>query len=101
MWFVVARTPMPDARYWPGRRLLAVADALAWPGVWVVLATQLPQSGGIAGPMIIGLAVLSAVGRARRATWHNHRYHFTTWRWGRIAFGLLLIAVVLKVAMLA
>ncbi|HRY90493.1 MAG TPA: hypothetical protein P5305_21640 [Rubrivivax sp.] len=49
--------------------------------------------------MIIAIAVLSAVGRARRATWQNHRYHFTTWRWGGIALGLLLIGLVLKVAM--
>jgi hypothetical protein len=30
----------------------------------------------------------------------NHRYHFTTWRWGRVALGLLLIGMVLKVALL-
>ncbi len=42
MWFVFARAPLPDAPYWPGRRLLALVDAIAWPVAWIALATQ-PQ----------------------------------------------------------
>lgn len=53
------------------------------------------------GSMTIALAALSAIGRVHRAILQNHRYHFTTWRWGRFAVGLLLIGFVLQVAMQA
>ena len=96
MWLVLTRAPLPDAPYWPGRRLLALADAVVWPAGWIALATQFPQPAGIVSPMVIALAVLSAVGRMHRAAWQNHRYHFTTWRWGRLVAGLLLIGFVLK-----
>jgi hypothetical protein len=100
MWLILARSPKPDAQHWPGRRLFALADAIAWPAGWIAMAMQLPQPAGIVGPMVIALAVLSAVGRVHRAARENHRYHFTTWRWGRIVAGLLLIGFVLKVAVL-
>jgi len=101
MWLVLTRAPLPDSQYWPGRRLLAVADAVAWPAGWIVLMSQLPQPASMLGSMAIALAALSAIGRVHRATWQNHRYHFTTWRWGRFALGLLLIGFVLTVAMQA
>jgi hypothetical protein len=98
MWLVLTRAPLPDAPYWPGRRLLALVDAVAWPAAWIGFATQLPKPAGIVGPMIIALAVVSALGRAHRAGLQNHRYHFTTWRWGRAAVVLLLIGLLLKLA---
>jgi hypothetical protein len=98
MWLVLTRTPLPDAPYWPGRRLLALADAVAWPAAWIALTTQFPKPAGIVGPMIIALAVLSALGRLRRAVWQNHRYHFTAWRWGRVVGALLVLGIVLKIA---
>jgi hypothetical protein len=101
MWLALTRAPLPDAPYWPGRRLLALADAVAWPAGWIALATQLPQPEGIVGPMVIALALWSGIGRVHRAAWHNHRYHFTTWHWGRGVAGLLLVGLVLKVAMQA
>jgi hypothetical protein len=101
MWLVLARAPLPDAPYWPGRRLLALFDAVAWPAAWIALVTQLPQPVGIVGPMVIALAVLSAVGRVHRAAWQNHRYHFTSWQWGRVVAGLLLVGAVLKLALQA
>ena len=55
--------------------------------------------GNIVGPLIMALAALSAIGRGHRAIWMNHRYHFTTWRWGRWALILLSIGLVLKVAL--
>lgn len=99
MWLVISRAPLPDAPYWPGRRLLALGDAVGWPAACIVLASQLPEPSGIVGPMVIALAALSALGRAQRAVGQNHRYHFTTWRWGRVAATLLLIGFVLKVAL--
>lgn len=98
MWLVLTRASLPDAPYWPGRRLLALVDAVAWPAAWIAVATRLPEPAGIVGPMVIALAVLSALGRVHKAAMHNHRYHFTTWRWGRVAAGLLLIGLVLKLA---
>jgi hypothetical protein len=99
MWLVLTRAPLPDAPYWPGRRLLALVDAVAWPASWIALAMHLPKLAGIDGPMVIALAMLSALGRVHRAALQNHRYHFTSWRWGRVAVGLLLIGLVLKVAL--
>jgi hypothetical protein len=96
MWLVLTRAPLPDAPYWPGRRLLALVDAVAWPAAWIALATQLPKPAGIVGPMIIAITVLSLLGRAHRALWQNHRYHFTAWRWGRVAVVLLLLGLLLK-----
>jgi hypothetical protein len=96
MWLVLTHAPRPDAPAWPGRSLLSLVDAVAWPAAWVVLATQLPQPAGIVGPMVIALAVLSVLGRAHSAAMQNHRYHFTTWRWGRPVLGLLLMGLVLK-----
>jgi hypothetical protein len=99
MWLVLTRAPLPDAPYWPGRRLLALVDAVAWPAAWIALAMHLPKPAGIVGPMVIALAVLSALGRVHRAALQNHRYHFTTRRWGRVVAGLLLIGLLLKVAL--
>jgi hypothetical protein len=101
MWLLLARTPLPDVPYWPGRRVLAAVDAVAWPLVWIALALQLTRPVGIVGPMVIALATLSVLGRVHRALWVNHRYHFTTWRCGRVVAGLLLIGLVLKMALLA
>jgi hypothetical protein len=99
MWLVLSRVPQPEAPYWPGRRLLALADAVAWPAGWIALATQLPQPTGIVGPMVIALAMLSAVRRVYRAGWQNHRYRFATWRWGRVVAVLLFIGLVLKMTL--
>jgi hypothetical protein len=98
MWLVLTRAPLPDAPYWPGRRLLALVDAVAWPAAWIAVATHLPQPAGIVGPVIIALAVLGTLGRAHRAAWHNRRYHFTTWRWGRVVGVLLLLGSLIKLA---
>lgn len=99
MWLLVARTPPPDAPYWPGRRWLAAIDALAWPLLWVLLFRHAPVPLGIVGPAVAALAVLSAAGRLHRAMWVNHRYRFTTWRWGRVVASLALTGAVLKLAM--
>lgn len=99
MWLLVARRPLPDAPYWPGRRFLAAADALGWPLLLVLLFDHAPVPVGIVGPVVVALAVLAATRRLHRALWVNHRYRFTTWRWGRVVAALLLIGAVLKLAM--
>ena len=99
MWLVVAREPKPDVPYWPGRRLLAAVDAVAWPLLWVMVFNHAPKPVGLVGPFVAAVALLCALGRLHRALWVNHRYRFTTWRWGRIAATLLLMGVVLKLTM--
>ena len=61
--------------------------------------TNAPKPVGRVGPFIAAVALLCALGRLHRALWVNHRYRFTTWRWGRIAAALLLMGVVLKLTM--
>ncbi len=99
MWLVVAREPKPDAPYWHGRRMLAAIDAAVWPLLWVLLFSHAPKPVGLVGPFVAVVALLCGLGRLHRALWVNHRYRFTTWRWGRIAVALLLMGLVLNLAM--
>lgn len=100
MWLLVAREPLPDAPYWPGRRMLAAVDATVWPTLWVLLVSHAPGPVGLVGPFVSAVALLFALGRLHRALWVNHRYRFTTWRWGRIAAAFIAVGLVMK-AMLA
>jgi hypothetical protein len=101
MWLLVAREPRPDAPDWPGRRLLAAVDAVIWPLMWVVLVRQVPGPAGLVGPFVTALAVLIGLGRLHRALRVNHRYCFTTWRWGKVLTSTLLICAVMKLSMSA
>ena len=100
MWLLVAREPPPDAPYWPGRRLLAAVDAAVWPLLWMMLVSHAPNPVGLVRPVVMAVALLCALSRLHRALWLNHRYRFTTWRWGRIAAALVLVGAVLKLTML-
>jgi hypothetical protein len=82
MWVLFARTPRPDAAYWPGRRWLGALDAIAWPALWIAVFANAPVDGGIVKLTATAFATLSAARRTHRALWHNERYWFTTWRWG-------------------
>lgn len=98
MFVVIAREPKPDAAYWPGRRLLAAADAVLWPFALALLVLQLPSSEGLVRPAF-AIATLCAFFRVLSAVLANHRYRFTTW-WCVRALGLLLVVgVVMKVAL--
>ena len=98
MWVNFARAPPPDAVVWPGRRALALVDAVVWPAASAVFILGLPFSGGLAGVVALALCAMSALTRAHRAIAFNHRYHFTTWRWGcRLVF-VLAIGYALKLA---
>ena len=95
MWMIFARAPPPDALVWPGRRALALVDAVAWPVAWVTFVLGLPMPLGLAGQCVLAYCGVAALRRAHRALVQNHRYHFTTWRWGRwvvlaLAFGFAL-----------
>jgi hypothetical protein len=99
MWLLVAREPRPDAAYWPGRRWLAALDAALWPLLWALLFSLAPKPVGIVGPFVAAVALLCALGRLHRALWLNHRYWFTTWRWGQMAAALMLMGVALRLSL--
>lgn len=99
MWLLIAREPRPDAPDWHGRRLLAAIDAVAWPVLWVLLIRHAPLPVGVVGPVVTAVAVLLGLGRLHRALWVNHRYWFTTWRWGQVAAALMVVGAVLKLTM--
>lgn len=101
MWMIFVREAKPPARVWPGREVLGVVDAIAWPMAGIVIVIQWPDRGLITGQVLIAMLVLIAIGRTRRAWFDNENYHFTTWRWGRVAllmmaFGALLRLVAIR-----
>ena len=98
MWLLVAREPRANAPYWTGRRWLAALDAVGWPLFWVLLLGQINAPVGIVGPMVVAIALLFSAERIHRAMWANHRYWFTTLRWGRAVTALMMIGMVLKLA---
>jgi hypothetical protein len=99
MWVLFTRALPPDAPYWSGRRWLAALDAVAWPcAAWYWLS-QFTGSGGLVFALAQGLLVVSALRRLSTALHVNHRYHFTTWRWGRVVVWLLAIGAVLSVGL--
>ncbi len=56
---------------------------------------------GLLGPFVTALAVLLALGCLHRALWGNHRYRFTTWRWGRVLAAILLVGALSRLLMSA
>lgn len=100
MWLLVAREPLPDAPHWPGRSWLAALDAVAWPLAAIALVIHLDQtmSLGVVKLVVLGVAPLLAASRLHRALWANHRYRFTTWRWGKPMLMLLAVGLVMKIA---
>ena len=100
MWLLVAREPRPDAPDWPGRRLLAAVDAVTLAAaVGAADPLKCQNRSGLVGPFVTALAVLCAAGRLHRALWVNHRYWFTTWRWGKVAAAMLVIGAILKLTL--
>jgi hypothetical protein len=99
VWFV--RAPLPDAQPWPGRRALAVVDALAWPAGWAVLilAANTKISLGLAGQVAFALCIVLALRRMYRAIARNHRYRFTTWRWAGVGLAFLVTGMAMKLTM--
>jgi hypothetical protein len=99
MGLIFIRHVRPDADVWPGRRLLAVLDAVAWPALWIYAIWNLPFHTGIAGELAIAIATFVALPRMLKAWTRNERYSFSTWRWGRVVVALILVGVALKIAL--
>ena len=98
MWVLYARAPTPNASYWPGRRLLALIDAILWPSLVAFGVSRMPMDPGMVGQVVLALCALSGLRRCARALWYNERYRFTTWRVGVALFGMLVFGAVLKLA---
>lgn len=96
MWLLISRGPRPDATYWPGRRWLALIDAIAWPILCVVAIFKAPFGTGLFGVTAIVLAALVAARRSRTALCRNERYWFTTRRWGLILASLAAVGAATK-----
>lgn len=98
MFVVITREPTLDMPYWPGRRLLAAVDAVAWP--FGVALPVLPVEGGagLVRPALI-IATLCALFRFVGAVFANHRYRFTTWWCLRGAAVLVLVWAVMKLSL--
>jgi len=99
MRLVITRAPRQDAAYWPGRRWLALLDALAWPALWAIAAIEAPFSTGLVGAVALSFLGVIAARRSHTAVFRNERYWFTTWRWGRVVAAMLLTGVVLKLTL--
>lgn len=96
MWLLVAREPRQNAPQWMGRRGLAALDAVLWPAVAILLVCMAPAPLGVFGPVAAAALLLASLVRLRRAILNNNRYWFTTWRWGGVALGLMLVGAVIK-----
>lgn len=96
MWLLYARAPVPNATYWPGRRLLALLDAILWPGLIAAMVSSSLLPTGVVGSLTLAVCALFAIRRFARAVWHNEQYHFTTWRCGAPLAALLALGAALK-----
>lgn len=66
--------------------------------MWVVLVSEAPVRSGAVGMVLMACAFAAGASRLHCAIAVNHRYRFTTWRWGRVLAGLLLFGWLLKLA---
>ena len=98
MLIVLQRVPRADAPYWPGRRLLAVLDAVLWPAAWIATVAVAPARTGMLGAVVVAVALVCAPMRIRRAVFANEHYRFATWRWGKPVALLFVLGALLKLA---
>lgn len=91
------RRPRADATRWRGRVVVALLDAVLWPGAWIVLALSHGRSLGAVGQAVFVLAVIALAMRVRTALFRNERYFFTTRRWAVPLLGLVVYAGALKI----
>lgn len=98
MWLLIARAPLPDAPQWPGRRILALLDAVFWPLFVAFNVSSLSNVLGLVGQVTLAACVFVGARCAARAIWRNERYRFTTVRAAKLLAVLLAIGAVLKVA---
>lgn len=96
MWLLYARAPVPDAQDWPGRRFLAMLDAVVWPGLIASLVSISSMQTGAVGSLTLALCALFGMRRCVRALWRNERYQFTIWRCGLPLAALFAVGAALR-----
>jgi hypothetical protein len=99
LFLLISREPRPDFAHWPGRRVLAALDALAWPLAAVAVVAAVPFEAGAFGAVVTVIAAYLGVQRLHRALWMNQRYRFTTWVWGKRLVAILLFGLLLQLAL--
>jgi hypothetical protein len=98
MWLLFARTPTPAAADWPGRRTLAVIDALAWPAAVACAVSAMTVSHGLVGNVAVATCAVLGVRGAWTAAFRSSHYRFTTWHLGMPLAAILALGVVMKLA---
>ena len=96
MWLITVRPPLPDIPYWPGRRVLALLDAVIWPSLVALWVENMPRDARLVGQVVIALCVLHGLRQAGRALWDNGQYRFTTLKVLKVVGMLMVVGAVLK-----
>lgn len=89
---------MPPAADWPGRHVLAVVDALAWPALVSFALNAVTVPHGLIGDVVIASCSMLAVRRAWTAAFRASQYRFTTGHVGIPLAAMLALGVSLKLA---
>ena len=97
MLILYGRPAKPDVGYFPGRRWLALLDAVAWPVAWLIAISAIPYDTGVLGIFARAVLILIALARYQRAVFRNERYRFSTLRWGVPILALLALGELMKV----
>ena len=84
---------------WPASTILT-DPALRIVDAGQALLAHVPGDAGIILPMAGAILGLNGLMRLHSALYVNHRYRFTTWRWGRVAILLVLVGAAMKFAIL-
>jgi hypothetical protein len=61
--------------------------------------SQVADRGGLFLAFVMALLVVSAARRLFTALLINHRYHFTTWRWGRLLTWMTALGMLMKLGL--
>ena len=89
MLIVLPFKPQTEAAVWPGRRFLAVVDALIWPALLAGLVIYYVPEKDIALRGVATAAfALAATSRLSRAVLRNEFYRFTSWQLAKLIFVL-------------
>lgn len=99
MWILLTRAPVADAAYCPGRRWLAIVDAVLWPALLAAAMTRSMPDTGLVGPVGYGLLGFVVWRRLHTAVWLNARYRFTTAKLARALAMSMLVGIALKVGL--
>lgn len=98
MWLLFAGAPTPPAADWPGRRALAVVDALAWPALVAFAVSAMTVSHGLVGNVVVAMCAVLGLRGAWTAACRSSHYRFTTLRFGMPLASMLALGVALKLA---